>query len=81
MSHEISFSLNQTVNDTTMDGRNIEMVVIPTRTNQWKETQKNLDGGKTTTLLRTFFEDRMFIEMSVGNVNSSSTFVRRKNNK
>ena len=77
-SHEISFALNETVNDTTMDGRAIEMVVIPTKTNQWKETQINLNGGKTTTLIRTFFQDKMFIEMFVGNVNSSSTFVRRR---
>ena len=78
MSHEISFALNETVSDTTMDGRHIEMVVVPTKTNQWKETQKDLDGGKTTTLIRTFLQDKMFIEMFVGNVNSSSTFVRRK---
>ena len=77
MSHQISFSLNETVIDTTMDGRTISMVVKPTRPNQWEEVQTSQGNGKTTTLIRTFLRDKMFIEMFVGNVNSSSTFLRR----
>ena len=53
------------------------MIVTATRPNQWEEVQTSLDGGKRTTLIRTFLKDKMFIEMSVGNVNSSSTFSRR----
>ena len=77
MSHQISFSLNETVQDTTMDGRSISMVVKATQPNQWEEVQTSQENGKTTTLLRTFLRDKMFIEMFVGNVNSSSTFLRR----
>ena len=76
-SHQISFSLNETVVDTTMDGRSISMVVKATRPNQWEEVQTSQENGKTTTLIRTFMRDKMFIEMFVGNVNSSSTFLRR----
>jgi hypothetical protein len=60
-----------------MDGRSISMVVKATRPNQWEEVQTSQENGKTTTLVRTFMRDKMFIEMFVGNVNSSSTFLRR----
>ena len=76
-SHQVSFYLNKTVFDTTMDGRKISMIVKPTRPNQWEEVQTNKENGKTTTLIRTFLRDKMFIEMFVSNVSSSSTFLRR----
>ena len=80
-SHQISFALNETVTDTTMDGRSIKMVVKATSPNQWKEVQTSLASGKETTLIRTFLYDQMHIEMFVGNIKSSSTFLRRVQNK
>ena len=77
--HTVSFQLNKTTTDTTMDGRNIKMVVKALSPNQWEETQTNLNDNKTTTLIRTFLHDKMSIEMRVGDVNSSSTFMRRIN--
>ena len=62
-----------------MDGRNIKMVVNALSPNQWEETQTNLKDNKTTILIRTFLYDKMSIEMRVGAVNSSSTFLRRIN--
>jgi len=79
-SHEISFSLNQTVSDTTMDGRRIKMVVTQPGSNQWKEVQSSLETGKETTLIRNFLYDKMEIEMFVGNIKSSSTFIRHNEN-
>ena len=75
----MSFQLNKTTTDTTMDGRNIKMVVNALSPNQWEETQTNLKDNKTTILIRTFLYDKMSIEMRVGAVNSSSTFLRRIN--
>ena len=75
----MSFQLNKTTTDTTMDGRNIKMVVNALSPNQWEETQTNLKDNKTTILIRTFLYDKMSIEMRVGAVNSSSTFIRRIN--
>ena len=77
--HTVSFQLNKTTSDTTMDGRNIHMVVKAISPNQWEETQTNLKNNKTTILVRTFLYDKMSIEMRVGAVNSSSTFMRRIN--
>ena len=77
--HTVSFQLNKTTSDTTMDGRNIHMVVKAISPNQWEETQTNLKNNKTTILIRTFLYDKMSIEMRVGAVNSSSTFMRRIN--
>ena len=77
--HTVSFQLNKTTTDTTMDGRNIKMVVNALSPNQWEETQTNLKDNKTTILIRTFLYDKMSIEMRVGAVNSSSTFMRRIN--
>ena len=75
--HTVSFQLNKTATDTTMDGRNIKMVVKALSPNQWEETQTNLNDNKTTILVRSFLYDKMSIEMRVGAVNSSSTFMRR----
>ena len=80
-SHQISFALNQTVTDTTMDGRKVSMFVEATSPNQWKEVQTSLSSGKKTILIRTFLYDQMNVEMFVGNVKSSSTFLRRVKNK
>ena len=80
-SHQISFALNQTVTDTTMDGRKVSMFVEATSPNQWKEVQTSLTSGKKTILIRTFLYDQMNIEMFVGNVKCSSTFLRRAKNK
>ena len=79
-SHQVSFRLNETIIDTTMDGRRIEMVVKATTPSQWNEVQSSLEGGKTTTLIRNFLYDKMYIEMFVGNVSSSSTFIRQTKN-
>ena len=79
--HEISFALNETVYDTTMDGRSIKMVVQSTSPNQWKEVQTSLATGKETTLIRTFLYDQMIIEMLAGNVKSSSKFLRQVQDK
>ena len=76
-SHEVSFALNETVSDTTMDGRSITMVVKLSGPNQWTEVQTSLTNGKETTLVRNFFPNKMDIKMLVGNVEASSTFLRR----
>ena len=76
-SHEVSFALNETVSDTTMDGRSITMVVILSKPNQWREVQTSLTNGKETTLVRNFLPNKMDIKMLVGNVEASSTFLRR----
>jgi len=91
--HQVSFNLGQPVNDTTLDGRNIQMTVV--REDRagagapvWRETQVSLDsnfnrlspenGGKSTDLIRTFLSDMMTVDMTCGNVKASSTFNRRK---
>ena len=76
-SHEVSFALNETVSDTTMDGRSITMVVKLSGPNQWTEVQTSLTNGKRTTLVRNFLPNKMDIKMLVGNVEASSTFLRR----
>lgn len=75
--HTVSFQLNKTTTDTTMDGRNIKMLVKTLSSNQWEETHTNIKDNKTTVLIRTFLYDKMSIEMRAGTVNSTSIFVRR----
>jgi len=92
INHEVSFNLNETVTDTTLDGRNIESTVLSDDVTAgppvWRETQVGLDsnfnrqeGGKTTQLIRTFLSDKMLVEMSCGSVKASSVFNRVTDNK
>ena len=91
--HQVSFNLGQPVNDTTLDGRNIQMTVVRedrggSTAPVWRETQVSLDsnfnrlspenGGKSTDLIRTFLSDMMTVDMTCGNVKASSIFNRRK---
>ena len=79
LSHEVSFHLNETVFDKTMDGRSIKMVVTQSHPNQWIEIQTSLTNGKETKLIRTFTPSQMYVQMRVGNVESSSAFLRNRN--
>ena len=68
------------IDDRTLDGRKVNMVVTQQSQNRWIEKQKHLNTGKETTIIRDFLPDRMMINLSVGAVKSFSTFVRRIKN-
>ena len=81
--HQVSFNLDEPTVDTTMDGRNVRMTVTQSGPNTWTEMQVGLDAdfkldprGKTTQLVRRFFQDQMTVDLSVGSVRSSSNFRR-----
>lgn len=74
-SHEVTFRLGEAGRDTTMDGRTIDFVVERPRPNALLETQRS--RGKTTTLLREFSADAMRVTLRVGDVVSTSVFLRQ----
>ena len=83
-------TLNSKVEDTTMDGREVRSKFSQEVANQLEEEQVekllleifvstliNQTGeGKTTFLVRTFYEDRMEVNMRVNQVSASSVFRR-----
>ena len=69
--------MDRHIEDKTLDGRKVNMIVTEQSQNRWVEKQKNLDTGKETTIVRDFFPDRMMVNLSIGAVKSFSTFVRR----
>ena len=75
-SHQISFKLNETKNDITMDGRGVKFVMTQQKSNQWIEIQ-NGDNNKTTIITRNFLQDRMQIDLFIDNVTATSIFKRR----
>jgi len=72
--HTISFHLGEEVEDTTMDGRSVRSKFSQDVANQLEEEQTG--EGKTTLLVRSFYEDRMEVNMRVGQVSASSVFRR-----
>lgn len=89
-SHHIEFELGVPFVDTTMDGRRVLVRIDETGQNEWTEVQRPCSQGndpascpveegnrRSTTLVRTFLADRMQVDMKVGEVRSSSVFLRR----
>ena len=69
--------MDKHIDDRTLDGRKVNMIVTQNSQNRWLEKQKNLNTGKETTIIRDFFPDRMMVNLTAGAVKSFSTFVRR----
>ena len=69
--------MDKHIDDRTLDGRKVNMIVTQNSRNRWLEKQKNLNTGKETTIIRDFFPDRMMVNLTAGAVKSFSTFVRR----
>ena len=78
-SHVVQFKMNKSLEDKTLDGRKVTMLVTKQNGNEnrWIEKQKDIDSGKENTIIRDFFHDRMMVNLSVGSVRSFSTFVRK----
>ena len=78
-SHVVQFKMNKSLEDKTLDGRKVTMLVTKQNGNEnrWIEKQKDIDNGKENTIIRDFFHDRMMVNLSVGSVRSFSTFVRK----
>ena len=78
-SHVVQFKMNKSLEDKTLDGRKVTMLVSKQNGNEnrWIEKQKDIDNGKENTIIRDFFHDRMMVNLSVGSVRSFSTFVRK----
>ena len=72
--------MDKHIDDRTLDGRKVNMIVTQPSQNRWLEKQKNVNTGKETTIIRDFFPDRMMVNLSVGAIKSFSTFVRRIQN-
>ena len=72
--------MDKHIDDRTLDGRKVNMIVTQPSQNRWFEKQKNVNTGKETTIIRDFFPDRMMVNLSVGAIKSFSTFVRRIQN-
>jgi len=75
-SHTVSFSLGEEVDDVTMDGRQVTSLFSLVSEDSLLEEQKSRDGGPTTILTRSFYDNRMEVGMVVNNVNASSVFLR-----
>ena len=77
--HVVQFKMNKSLEDKTLDGRKVTMLVTKQNGNEnrWIEKQKDIDNGKENTIIRDFFHDRMMVNLSVGSVRSFSTFVRK----
>ena len=78
-SHVVQFKMNKSLEDKTLDGRKVTVLVTKQNGNEnrWIEKQKDIDSGKENTIIRDFFHDRMMVNLSVGSVRSFSTFVRK----
>jgi len=77
--HTTVFNLGIPVTDKTVDGRRVTRLFtrIPESKNRLVEEQTSCKGGyKNTTVVRSFFPDKMEVNMWVGEVRASSVFRR-----
>jgi len=77
--HTTVFTLGIPVTDKTVDGRRVTRLFtrIPESKNRLVEEQTSFKGGyKNTTVVRSFFPDKMEVNMWVGEVRASSVFRR-----
>ena len=73
----VRFAMNKPIEDRTLDGRKVEMVMSQKSENRWIEKQRDLISGKESTIIRDFMPDRMMVNLTAGAARSFSTFVRR----
>ena len=80
-SHRLHFSLNQAVEDTTMDGRNVLCTFQLIGPNRLLETQTfgSSSDKRQTTIERQFSSRGMSVILKVGNVIAYSNFARKMN--
>ena len=80
-SHRLHFSLNQEVEDTTMDGRNVLCTFQLIGPNRLLETQTfgSSSDKRQTTIERQFSPRGMSVILKVGNVIAYSNFARKMN--